>query len=156
MTIATFAAGCFWGVEAVFRKIDGVNDVMVGYIGGTTQNPSYEQVCSHTTGHAEAVQIEFDDKKVSYEQLLEVFWRCHNPTQVNQQGFDRGTQYRSAIFFHTPEQQKIAEGSKLKLTQSGTYADPIATEITPAAIFYKAGEYHQRYYEKHPTLYCNK
>jgi peptide-methionine (S)-S-oxide reductase len=148
MEKATFGAGCFWGVEATFRKVPGVRSVQVGYSGGSFENPSYEDVCTGTTGHAEVVEIEFDPSSVSYGELLEVFWGCHDPTQLNRQGPDFGTQYRSAIFFHSPEQQAQALESKRKLEASGRCARPIVTEITPASRFYRAEEYHQRYLEK--------
>jgi peptide-methionine (S)-S-oxide reductase len=147
---ATFAAGCFWHVEATFRKVPGVVSVTSGYTGGTTENPSYEQVCSDRTGHAEAVEIEYDPARVSYDTLLDVFWAEHDPTTPNRQGWDVGSQYRSAIFYHTPEQRAAAIASKNRLEKSGRYARPIVTQIVPAATFYKAEEYHQRYYEKHP------
>jgi len=143
---ATFAAGCFWGIEAKFRKISGVIETQVGYTGGTLKHPTYEQVCEDNTGHAEAVEILFDPKIVSYEQLLDVFWSIHDPTQKNRQGPDVGSQYRSVIFFHTPEQEKIATREKEALRKAGK---KIATEIKPAATFYRAEEYHQRYHDKH-------
>jgi peptide-methionine (S)-S-oxide reductase len=153
--VATFAAGCFWGVEATFRRVPGVVDTMVGYTGGRTKNPTYKEVCSDTTGHAEAVQVTYDPAKVTYERLLEVFWNAHNPTTPNRQGPDVGSQYRSAIFFHTPEQEKAARASKERLAASGTYGDrPIVTEIVPAATFWRAEEYHQRYLEKHGRASC--
>lgn len=148
--VATFAAGCFWGVEAAFRKLPGVMDVRVGYAGGTVLHPSYEQVCAGNTGHAEAVRVTFDPSKISYEQLLEAFWNMHDPTQVNRQGPDVGSQYRSAIFTHTPEQQLAAEASKHALAVAHRFAAPIATLIDPVTSFYEAEEYHQRYFEKHP------
>lgn len=153
--IATFGAGCFWGVEAAFRRLPGVVDVAAGYSGGHTPNPSYKDVCSHTTGHAEVVQVTFDSRKISYDQLLDVFWQIHNPTQVNRQGPDVGTQYRSAIFVHSPEQQAIAEKSKAALAASGKFQRPIATEITTAGPFYRAEEYHQKYLEKHGAASCH-
>ena len=143
---ATFAAGCFWGIEAKFRKISGVIETRVGYTGGSLKNPTYEQVCDDNTGHAEAVEILFDPKLVSYEQLLDVFWKIHDPTQKNRQGPDVGSQYRSAIFFHTPEQENIARRAKEALIKSGK---KIVTEITAAGPFYRAEEYHQRYHDKH-------
>jgi peptide-methionine (S)-S-oxide reductase len=152
---ATFAAGCFWGVESAFRTIDGVIDAPSGYIGGQTENPTYKEVCSGHTGHAEAVEITFDPAIVSYAKLVELFWRVHNPTQVNRQGPDFGTQYRSAIFFHTLEQKVAAEKSKIALEASGKYKKPIATEIVPAAKFYRAEEYHQRYFEKTGRPACH-
>lgn len=142
---ATFGAGCFWGVEYVFRKVPGVIDAVSGYSGGITVNPTYRDVCSHKTGHAEVVEVTFDPSIVSYEQLVEVFWAMHDPTQVNRQGPDRGDQYRSAIFTHSDEQQAAAEASRAKA--QSRYKHPIATEIRSAAEFYPAEEYHQRYYE---------
>ena len=146
---AIFAAGCFWGVEAAFRKIPGVVDVVVGYMGGTLENPTYEDVCDGTTGHAEVVEIMYDSGKVSYEELLKTFWSIHDPTQMNRQGQDVGTQYRSVIFYHTLEQQKQAEESKKQLDDSRQYKKPVATAIEPALTFWHAEEYHQRYTEKH-------
>jgi peptide-methionine (S)-S-oxide reductase len=151
---ATFAAGCFWGVEAEFRQVPGVVDAAVGYTGGRLPNPTYEDVCSNTTGHAEAVEVEFDPAKVSYERLLEVFWANHDPTTLNRQGPDVGTQYRSAIFFHSPEQKAAAEASRDKLAGSGRFHRPIVTEITPAQTFWRAEEYHQRYLEKRGQAHC--
>jgi peptide-methionine (S)-S-oxide reductase len=149
---ATFAAGCFWGVEADFRRIEGVTATTVGYTGGITPNPSYELVCTGRTGHAEAVQVEYDPSRVSYEQLLDAFWHMHDPTQVNRQGPDRGTQYRTAIFYHTPEQEAAARTSKEDA--QGRFRKPISTEITPASEFYPAEEYHQRYLEKKGLASC--
>jgi peptide-methionine (S)-S-oxide reductase len=143
---ATFGAGCFWGVEAEFRKVEGVVDATVGYSGGALENPTYKDVCSGTTGHAEVVEVEYDPSKVSFEELLEVFWENHDPTTPNRQGPDVGTQYRSAIFFHTPEQEAAARASKERAQVR--FKNPIVTEITPAAEFYRAEEYHQRYFEK--------
>ncbi|MGI0082026.1 MAG: peptide-methionine (S)-S-oxide reductase MsrA [Nitrosopumilaceae archaeon] len=145
---ATFGAGCFWCVENVFRKIKGVTSTAVGYMGGTMENPTYEDVCTDGTGHAEAVQVEYDPSVISYEKLLDVFWGNHNPTTPNRQGPDIGTQYRSAIFFHTPEQEATAKASKTRVESSGRYNKKIVTEITSALQFYKAEEYHQQYYEK--------
>ncbi len=153
--LATFAAGCFWGVEVKFRMIPGVEDALVGYSGGHTENPSYKDVCTDTTGHAEVVQVTFDPKKVSYETLVEAFWHMHDPTQVNRQGPDYGTQYRTAIFYHSPEQKAIAEKSKAALAASGKFRSPIATEITAAGPFWKAEEYHQRYLEKRGAASCH-
>jgi peptide-methionine (S)-S-oxide reductase len=147
---ATFAAGCFWHTEAAFRKIEGVISATSGYTGGGTENPTYEEVCSDQTGHAEAVLVVFDPAKVSYERLLDVFWSEHDPTTRNRQGWDVGSQYRSAIFYHSPAQQAAAVASKERLEKSGRYRNPIVTEILPARPFYRAEEYHQRYYEKHP------
>ncbi len=145
MEKATFAAGCFWGIEATFRKLPGVVDTSVGYIGGETQNPTYEQVCSGQTGHAEAVQVEFDPAQVSYGELLKVFWDCHDPTTLNRQGPDIGTQYRSAIYTHAPDQVKAALESKEALFSSGVQA---VTEIAPAGEYWPAEDYHQQYFEK--------
>ncbi len=144
---AIFAAGCFWGVEAAFRQVPGVLDVVVGYTGGHTENPSYEQVCSHTTGHAEAVLVTFDPAVVSYDRLLDVFWKMHDPTQVNRQGPDVGTQYRSAIFFRSPEQETAARASLAREQRDHTM--PIATQVEPAQRFWPAEPYHQRYFERH-------
>lgn len=155
MPTATFAAGCFWGVEAVFRQVAGVISTQVGYLGGTLENPSYQAVCTDTTGHAEVVQIEYDANLVSYETLLTVFWTNHNPTSLNRQGADIGTQYRSVIFFHTPEQETIARLSKDQLKKSGQYHAPIVTEITPATQFYPAEQYHQQYLEKQGLSHCS-
>ncbi len=155
MQIATFGAGCFWGVEAAFRQITGVTATAVGYSGGHTVNPSYEEVCTDRTGHAEVVQVTFDPTQVSYETLLDVFWRIHDPTQVNRQGPDHGTQYRTVIFYHTPEQEHAARAAKAALLQSGKYRQPIATEILPAGPFYRAEEYHQQYLEKRGRANCH-
>ncbi len=155
MERASFAAGCFWGVEAAFRRLKGVTSTTVGYSGGTLENPTYKDVCSDTTGHAETVLVEFDPAAISYEQLLETFWNCHDPTQRNQQGPDVGTQYRSAIFYHTPEQQAAAIRSKENLDRSGKYPRPVVTEILPAATFYRAEEYHQHYLEKRGEASCH-
>ena len=154
MQKATFAAGCFWGVEAVFRQVKGITSTKVGYSGGSFKNPTYQDVCSHKTGHAEVVQVEFDPSKVSYEELLRVFWDCHDPTTLNRQGPDVGTQYRSAIFFHTPEQEAAANASKAKLQSSGRYKNPVVTEITSASEFYPAEDYHQQYLEKRGLAHC--
>ena len=151
---ATFGAGCFWGVEATFRAVPGVKEAIVGYTGGKTANPTYEDVCSHTTGHAEVVEVEFDPALVSYDQLLEVFWSNHNPTTLNRQGPDVGDQYRSVIFYHSAEQQAAAEASKARLDQSGRFKNPIVTFIEPAPEFYRAEEYHQRYLEKRGLSHC--
>ena len=151
---ATFGAGCFWGVETTFRNIEGVTDAAVGYAGGKTENPTYEDVCTDETGHAEVVQVEFDPAVVSYEKLLDVFWSSHNPTTLNRQGPDVGTQYRSVIFYHSPEQRAIAESSKTALEKSGKFRSPIVTQIEPAPKFYRAEEYHQRYLEKRGQSHC--
>ncbi|MEX2113936.1 MAG: peptide-methionine (S)-S-oxide reductase MsrA [Pirellulales bacterium] len=155
MEKATFAAGCFWGVEAAFRQTPGVKSTAVGYTGGQTPNPTYEQVCTDRTGHAEAVEVEFDPAVVSYEQLLDVFWQNHDPTQLNRQGPDYGSQYRTAIFVHSPQQQKAAQASKERLAASGKHQRPIATEIVPAETFYRAEEYHQQYLEKRGQASCH-
>ena len=149
---ATFAAGCFWGVEDAFRKVKGVVNAKVGYTGGNTRNPTYEKVFTDETGHAEAVDVEYEPSKVSYEELLDVFWSIHDPTQLNKQGPDVGTQYRSAIFYHNEKQKKAAIASKEKLEKSGKYKKPIMTQIVPVSEFYKAEEYHQQYYEKKGVL----
>ncbi len=150
---AIFAAGCFWGVEADFRQIPGVTATRVGYTGGHTTNPTYEQVCSHTTGHAEAVEVTFDPEQVSYDELLDVFWHAHDPTQLNRQGWDVGDQYRSAIFFTSPEQQEAAVASKER-AQADT-RKPIVTQIEPAGEFYEAEDYHQQYLEKRGRASCH-
>jgi peptide-methionine (S)-S-oxide reductase len=155
MAKATFAAGCFWGVEATFRQIPGVISTRVGYIGGGTDNPTYKEVCTDRTGHAEAVEVEYDAAKVSYDALLKVFWENHDPTQLNRQGPDWGTQYRSAIFFHTPEQKGVAAASKESLEKAGRYAKPIVTQIVPAETFYPAEDYHQQYLEKRGLASCH-
>ena len=149
---ATFGAGCFWQVEVEFRNTDGVKDAVAGYAGGETENPSYEEVCTGRTGHAEVVQVSFDPEEVSYEELLDVFWGLHDPTQMNRQGPDRGTQYRTAIFFHTPEQEKQAIASRER--EQANHRKPIATEITPAGPFWPAEDYHQRYLEKRGLATC--
>ena len=151
---ATFAAGCFWGVEAAFRQVPGVLDAAVGYSGGGFPEPTYEDVCTGRTGHAESVQVEFDPARVSYDQLLDVFWENHDPTTKNRQGPDVGTQYRSAIFFHSPEQEKTASESKARLDASGRFRRPIVTEIAPASQFWRAEDYHQRYLEKRGLAHC--
>jgi peptide-methionine (S)-S-oxide reductase len=148
MEKATFAAGCFWGVEETFRQTEGVLSTRVGYAGGHIPNPSYEQVCTGRTGHAEAVEVEFDPARISYPDLLRVFWGMHDPTTLNRQGPDIGAQYRSVIFFHTPGQEAAARASKRELERSGRFRKPIVTEIQPAADFYPAEEYHQRYLAK--------
>ena len=154
MQKAMFGAGCFWHVEAAFRKVKGVVSAAVGYSGGHFKNPTYPDVCSGQTGHAEVVQVEFDPSLVSYEQLLDAFWSLHDPTTPNRQGPDVGTQYRSVIFFHSPQQEKTAKASKEKLNQSGQHPRPIVTEICPAKEFYRAEEYHQRYFEKQGIESC--
>lgn len=154
MEKATFAAGCFWHVEEAFRHLKGVLSTTVGYTGGTTKNPTYEDVCTDTTGHAEVVEVTFDPNKVSYEELLTVFWDVHDPTTKNRQGPDIGNQYRSAIFYHTEEQKKQAEQSKKNLEKTGKYKKKIVTEITQATTFYPAEEYHQQYLQKHGLAAC--
>jgi peptide-methionine (S)-S-oxide reductase len=151
---ATFAAGCFWGVEAALRQVPGVVDAAVGYTGGKLANPTYEDVCSDRTGHAEAVQVEFDPIQVSYDRLLDVFWENHDPTTKNRQGPDVGTQYRSAIFFHDADQEKAAAESRDRLEKGGRFRRPIVTEIVPASTFWRAEEYHQRYLEKRGLAHC--
>jgi peptide-methionine (S)-S-oxide reductase len=148
MEKATFAAGCFWGVEDAFRHVDGVVDTRVGYAGGDTENPTYEAVCRNDTGHAEAVEITYDPEIISYEELLEILWGIHDPTQVNRQGPDVGAQYRSVVFVHDAEQEAAARRSIEMLDSSGRFERPIATEIVPASEFYRAEDYHQQYYEK--------
>ena len=151
---ATFGAGCFWGVEMNFRRLDGVTDTAVGYAGGHTEDPSYQDICSHGTGHAEVVEVEYDSAQISYEQLLQTFFEIHDPTQLNRQGPDIGDQYRSVIFFHTPEQQQAAEQMKKDLDAAGRFARPIATLIEPALTFWRAEDYHQRYIEKRGGTGC--
>jgi peptide-methionine (S)-S-oxide reductase len=153
--IATFGAGCFWCVEAVFQQLRGVERVVSGYAGGKVEKPTYRQVCTGTTGYAEAVQITFDPEVISYEDLLEVFWRTHDPTTLNRQGADVGTQYRSAIFYHDDSQRAAAEKSKRAAEAAGLWADPIVTEIVPFTNFYEAEDYHQNYYRTNPDqTYC--
>jgi peptide-methionine (S)-S-oxide reductase len=154
MEKATFGAGCFWGVEAAFRRVKGVVATAVGYAGGKLDKPTYEDVCTDRTGHAEVVQVEYDPSQVSYERLLDAFWESHDPTTLNRQGPDFGTQYRSVIFYHTPEQQAAAAASKEKLAASGKHRRPIVTEIAPAPTFWRAEEYHQRYLEKRGVSSC--
>src|SRR5450759_3687020 len=152
---ATFGAGCFWCVEAVFQNLKGVQSVVSGYAGGTVKNPTYEDVCSGATGHAEVCQIAYDPKQVTYPELLEVFWKTHEPTTLNQQGNDAGTQYRSAIFYHNEEQKKLAEHYKKELDSSKAFDAPIVTEIAPFTNFYKAEDYHQNYFNEHGAQpYC--
>ncbi len=155
MEKATFAAGCFWGVEAAFRQIKGVKETAAGYEGGATENPTYKDVCTDTTGHAEVVQVVYDPEQVRYEKLLDVFWSSHDPTTLNRQGPDVGAQYRSAIFFHSSEQEKAAIASKNGHETKGTFKRPIETEIAPAATFYRAEEYHQQYLEKRGLSECH-
>jgi len=151
---ATFGAGCFWGVEAAFRQLEGVEATRVGYAGGQLDNPTYEDVCSHTTGHAEVVEVTYDPERISYDELLDVFWRKHDPTQLNRQGWDIGDQYRSVVFFHDEEQRQDAERSKSELEASGRYRKPIVTAIEPAQTFYPAEDYHQQYLEKRVRSSC--
>ncbi len=151
---AAFAAGCFWGVEETFRRVKGVVNTTAGYMGGASQHPTYEDVCSGRTGHAETVLVEYDPSKVFYIQLLQIFWNCHDPTTPNRQGPDVGTQYRSVIFYFTEQQKKEALASQRKLEKAGIYSKPLTTEIVPASTFYRAEEYHQRYAEKHGGGVC--
>jgi peptide-methionine (S)-S-oxide reductase len=152
---ALFAAGCFWGVEAAFRRVDGVVATTVGYSGGATQSPTYEQVCSGRTGHAEAVEVIYDPSRVTYDELLEVFWESHDPTTLNRQGPDVGEQYRSAIFFLNPRQETAARESKEALNAASRFKRPIVTEITAASTFWPAEDYHQQYFEKRGISHCN-
>jgi peptide-methionine (S)-S-oxide reductase len=154
--IATLANGCFWCTEAIFKRVKAVKSVLPGYAGGTVKNPSYDQVCTGKTGHAESIQIEFDPQVISYEKILDIFWHTHDPTTINRQGNDIGTQYRSAIFYHDEKQREIAERSKKELEKQGIYKNPIVTEITPFKNFYIAESYHKDYYERHKDApYCN-
>jgi peptide-methionine (S)-S-oxide reductase len=155
MAKATFAAGCFWGVEATFRQIPGVTSTRVGYTGGELKNPTYKDVCTDRTGHAEAVEVDYDAAKVSYDDLLKIFWENHDPTQLNRQGPDFGTQYRSAIFYHSPEQEQAALKSKEELEKSKRFNRPIVTQIVPARTFYEAEDYHQQYLEKRGLASCH-
>jgi peptide-methionine (S)-S-oxide reductase len=155
MSKAIFAAGCFWGVEATFRQLPGVISTRVGYTGGQTSNPTYKEVCTDRTGHAEAVEVTYDPAKLAYEKLLDVFWENHDPTQVNRQGPDFGSQYRTAIFFTTPEQETAARASKEALEKSHRFSKPIATQIVPAVTFYEAEDYHQQYLEKKGLASCH-
>ena len=155
MEKATFGAGCFWGVEAAFRQIPGGKGTAVGYAGGNLENPTYEAVCTDRTGHAEVVQVEFDPAQVNYDQLLDVFWNSHDPTTLNRQGPDVGTQYRSAIFTHSPEQEAAARASIERLTAAGKFRRPIVTQIEPAPTFYRAEDYHQQYLEKRGLSSCH-
>ena len=152
---ATFGAGCFWGVEETFHQVKGVKSTAVGYCGGTFKNPTYQDVCTGKTGHAEVVQLTYDPQEISYEKLLDIFWDCHNPMTLNRQGPDVGTQYRSVIFYHAPEQERIAQKSKEALEKSGKYPSKIVTEMNPAAIFYRAEEYHQQYLHKRGMGSCH-
>jgi peptide-methionine (S)-S-oxide reductase len=152
---ATFGAGCFWGVEVAFRQVPGVASATAGYLGGNLPNPTYEDVCTGRTGHAEVVEVNYDPERVSYDDLLNVFWSSHDPTTLNRQGPDRGTQYRSAIFYHNEAQKAAATASKERWDSSRRFSNPIVTEITPASTFYRAEEYHQRYLEKHGLASCH-
>ena len=153
---ATFGSGCFWCTEAVFERVEGVHSVVSGYAGGIIENPTYEQVCTGTTGHAEVTQITYDPDIITYDELLQIFWRTHDPTTLNRQGNDVGTQYRSVIFYHNDEQKQLAEKYKEELNASGAWKDPIVTEIVPLTVFYKAEDYHQNYYENNPNQgYCS-
>jgi peptide-methionine (S)-S-oxide reductase len=155
MAKATFAAGCFWGIEDTFRQVNGVTDTKVGYTGGHTKHPTYKEVCTDTTGHAEAVEVEFDPAKVSYNELLAVFFQSHDPTQLNRQGPDFGKQYRSAIFFHDETQEAAAREGKAALEKAGIFKEPIVTQIAAATEFYPAEEYHQKYFEKQGIRACH-
>ena len=155
MEKATFGAGCFWAVEAMFRQVPGVVSTSVGYMGGTLDNPTYQDVCTDKTGHAEVVQIIYDPSKTSYDELLRVFWQNHDPTTLNRQGPDVGTQYRSVIFYHTPEQEALARASKESQVRSGAFKKPIVTEIVPASAFWRAEDYHQQYLEKRGLAQCH-
>jgi peptide-methionine (S)-S-oxide reductase len=155
MEKATFGAGCFWGVEATFRSIPGVVSTLVGYCGGKTDNPTYQDVCTDTTGHAEVVEVTFDPAQLPYEQLLETFWKLHDPTTPNRQGPDVGSQYRSVIFYHSPAQEAAARAAKERLDKSGKFRNPVVTQIVPAVPFYKAEDYHQRYLEKRGLASCH-
>jgi len=155
MAKATFAAGCFWGVEDAFRQVKGVTSTAVGYIGGRTKDPTYKQVCTDSTGHAEAVEVEFDPAQVSYRELLAVFFQSHDPTQLNRQGPDYGSQYRSAIFYHNPEQEAAAREAKAALEKAAIFKKPIVTQIAPAPEFHRAEDYHQQYFEKQGIRSCH-
>ena len=153
---ATFANGCFWCSEAIFKRLNGIKSVLPGYSGGQEKNPTYEQVCTGRTGHAESIQIEFDPKVMNFEKILDIFWRTHDPTTLNRQGNDVGTQYRSAIFYHDLKQKEIAEESRRELENEGVYKNPIVTEITPFNNFYVAEDYHKNYYDEHRDApYCS-
>jgi peptide-methionine (S)-S-oxide reductase len=151
---AMFGAGCFWGVEETFRNLKGVLSTAVGYAGGKKENPTYEDVCTDRTGHAEVVEVEFDPSQITYDELLDVFWSNHNPTTLNRQGPDVGTQYRSVIFYHSPEQKSAAEASRKKIDTSGRFGRPVVTQIEPAPTFWRAEEYHQRYLHKRGQSHC--
>jgi len=151
---AMFGAGCFWGVEETFRNLEGVLSTAVGYAGGTTENPTYEDVCTDRTGHAEVVEVEFDPSQISYDELLDVFWSNHNPTTLNRQGPDVGRQYRSVIFYHSPEQKMAADASREKIDKSGRFRLPVVTQVEPAPRFWRGEDYHQRYLEKRGQAHC--
>lgn len=156
LAVATFGSGCFWCTEAVFQNVEGVEKVESGYSGGKVKNPTYKEVCSGLTGHAEVIQVHYDAAKVSYEELLEIFWKTHDPTTLNRQGADEGTQYRSVVFYHNEEQKKLAEKYKAELDKSGAFDNPIVTEISPYTEFYKAEDYHQNYYNLNGNApYCS-
>jgi len=155
MEKATFAAGCFWGIEASFRALKGVKETRVGYTGGSLRNPSYEEVCTGTTGHAEAVEVLFDPSEISYQDLLAVFWKIHDPTTLNRQGPDIGDQYRSAVFYHSPEQKKILEASLAEIEKKHLFSRPVVTQVVPVETFYAAEDYHQRYLEKQGRFRCH-
>jgi peptide-methionine (S)-S-oxide reductase len=155
MEKATFGAGCFWGVEAAFRRLPGVTETAVGYAGGHTPDPTYEEVCTDRSGHAEVVEVTFDPAKIRYEDLIETFWKNHDPTQLNRQGPDTGTQYRSVIFTHSDEQREVAEESKAALERSGRLKKPVVTQILPAPAFHRAEEHHQQYLEKRGLASCH-
>lgn len=156
MKTATFGAGCFWCIEAVFQELNGVHSVVPGYSGGKTENPTYQEVCSGNTGHAEVAQITYDPEIVTFEELLEIFWKTHDPTTLNRQGNDIGTQYRSVIFYHNDEQKELAEKYKQALNDEKVFSDPVITEISPLSKFYKAEDYHQNYYANNPNQgYCS-
>ncbi len=155
MATATFGAGCFWGVEEAFRRTPGVTETAVGYMGGHLKNPCYFEVCTDRTGHAEVVQVQFDPSQVAYERLLEIFWEVHDPTTLNRQGPDAGTQYRSAVFYHDEAQREAAAGLKARLQASGRFRRPVVTEITPASTFWRAEEYHQKYIQKNGGASCH-
>jgi peptide-methionine (S)-S-oxide reductase len=155
LEIATFGSGCFWCTEAFFLPVKGIKSVVSGYSGGKIENPTYKEVCSGQTGHAEVIQVSFDPTIISYSEVLEIFWNTHDPTTLNKQGADEGTQYRSVVFFHNDEQKKIAEDYKSQLDQSATFKNPVVTEISPFTVFYSAEKYHQNYFELNPTQgYC--
>jgi peptide-methionine (S)-S-oxide reductase len=155
LSLATFGSGCFWCTEAIFQRVNGVEKVESGYSGGRVKNPTYKEVCSGLTGHAEVIQVTYNPSVISYDELLEIFWQTHDPTTLNRQGADVGTQYRSVIFYHTPEQKQLAEQYKIKLDASGAFDRPIVTEISPFTAFYKAEDYHQNYYNLNGSApYC--